>query len=79
MDGMIAALLRERDGYLRAGKADRVAAVDEQLALRGHEQRTVGEPGPEVDVAGAAVKRAAAKTPAKAAPQGRSTRPKSAG
>lgn len=35
-DPMIAALLREREGYLRAGKADRVAAVNEQLAVRGY-------------------------------------------
>lgn len=35
-DPMVAALLRERDGYLRAGKKDRAALVDEQLALRGH-------------------------------------------
>ncbi len=35
-DGEIAALLRERDGYLQYGKLDRVAAVDEQLQLRGY-------------------------------------------
>jgi hypothetical protein len=35
-DPMVAALLRERAGYAgRKGKEDRVAAVDEQLALRG--------------------------------------------
>jgi hypothetical protein len=32
----IAALLRERAGLLAQGKADRVPAVDEQLAIRGH-------------------------------------------
>lgn len=36
-DTMIAALLREREGYVAQGKDDRVAQVDEQLKLRGHE------------------------------------------
>lgn len=36
-DAMIAALLREREGYVRLGRADRVAQVDEQLRLRGVE------------------------------------------
>lgn len=35
-DTMIAALLREREGYVSRGLEDRVAAVDEQLELRGH-------------------------------------------
>ncbi len=36
-DPMVAALLRERDGYVgREGKEDRVKAVDEQLRLRGY-------------------------------------------
>lgn len=36
-DPMVAALLRERAGYVgRKGMEDRVAAVDEQLALRGY-------------------------------------------
>ncbi|MFF7521244.1 hypothetical protein [Streptomyces pseudovenezuelae] len=36
-DPMVAALLREREGYAgRKGKEDRVAAVDEQLQLRGY-------------------------------------------
>ncbi|GAA5048209.1 hypothetical protein HNP84_000223 [Thermocatellispora tengchongensis] len=35
-DPMVAALLREREGYVQGGLDDRVAAVDEQLALRGH-------------------------------------------
>lgn len=35
-DPMVAALLRERAGYLNRGMNDRVAQVDEQLALRGH-------------------------------------------
>ncbi|SEG44847.1 hypothetical protein SAMN04489712_105274 [Thermomonospora echinospora] len=35
-DPMVAALLRERAGYVQRGLDDRVAAVDEQLKLRGH-------------------------------------------
>jgi len=36
-DPMVAALLRERAGYVgREGKEDRVEAVDEQLRLRGY-------------------------------------------
>ncbi|MFI2465941.1 hypothetical protein ACH475_06130 [Streptomyces globisporus] len=35
-DPMVAALLRERAGYVSRGMGDRVAQVDEQLALRGH-------------------------------------------
>jgi DNA-binding PucR family transcriptional regulator len=33
---MVRALLVERAGYLRGGKADRVAQVDEQLRRRGY-------------------------------------------
>lgn len=36
-DPMIAALLRERDGYVRFGKADRIEAVDAELKRRGYE------------------------------------------
>lgn len=35
-DSMIAALLREREWYVRDGKKDRVAAVDAELKRRGH-------------------------------------------
>lgn len=35
-DPMVAALLREREGYVTRGMDDRVAAVDEQLRLRGY-------------------------------------------
>lgn len=35
-DPMVAALLREREGYVSRGMDDRVGQVDEQLALRGH-------------------------------------------
>jgi hypothetical protein len=34
-DPMVAALLREREGYVARGMDDRVAQVDEQLRLRG--------------------------------------------
>jgi hypothetical protein len=34
-DPMVAALLREREGYVQRGMDDRVAQVDEQLRLRG--------------------------------------------
>jgi hypothetical protein len=43
-DPMIAALLRERDGYVTRGLTDRVEQVDEQLALRGHVQDPRSEP-----------------------------------
>jgi hypothetical protein len=36
-DLMIAALLREREGYVAFGKKDRVKAVDEELKRRGWE------------------------------------------
>lgn len=35
-DPMVAALLREREGYERQGLTARVALVDEQLKLRGY-------------------------------------------
>lgn len=34
-DPMVAALLREREGYVSRGMDDRVAQVDEQLKLHG--------------------------------------------
>lgn len=43
-DPMVAALLREREGYVGRGMDDRVAQVDEQLRLRGY--KTDGEPKP---------------------------------
>jgi hypothetical protein len=36
-DGMIAALLRERDGYVRTGRKSNADLVTEQLRARGHE------------------------------------------
>lgn len=46
-DSTIAALLREREGYVRTGKSDRVAQVDEQLALRGYEGTVEERPEPD--------------------------------
>jgi hypothetical protein len=43
-DAMVAALLREREGYVRRGLAERVAAVDEQLKIRGHKPPKDGPP-----------------------------------
>lgn len=66
-DTMVAALLRERAGYAgRKGMEDRVAAVDEQLRLRGYSpdgERTTppAENGPEL-------------TPRTVAPKGRRAR-----
>lgn len=37
MRDLIAALIREREGYSRAGKDDRVAEVDAELARLGHQ------------------------------------------
>jgi hypothetical protein len=36
-DRLVAALLRERAGLVRAGKVDRIAALNEQLTLRGYD------------------------------------------
>lgn len=43
-DPMVAALLREREGYVTRGMDDRVAQVDEQLKLRGAEPPSDGKP-----------------------------------
>ncbi|MEU5094942.1 hypothetical protein [Streptomyces sp. NPDC020996] len=43
-DPMVAALLREREGLVQRGLADRVAQVDEQLQLRGVEPPADGTP-----------------------------------
>lgn len=42
-DPMVAALLREREGYAGRGMDDRVAQVDEQLRLRGAEPPADGK------------------------------------
>ncbi|MFF3346082.1 hypothetical protein [Streptomyces sp. NPDC002779] len=43
-DPMVAALLREREGYVQRSMDDRVAQVDEQLKLRGHKPPRRGQP-----------------------------------
>ncbi|MFD4569379.1 hypothetical protein ACFWOX_34080 [Streptomyces sp. NPDC058467] len=44
---MIAALLRERDGYNAQGKTDRVRQVDEQLEHYGYSPEPDEEDGPQ--------------------------------
>jgi hypothetical protein len=44
---MIAALLREREGYERRGLDDRVRQVDEQLAHHGHKSKPDEDAGPQ--------------------------------
>jgi len=70
---MVAALLRERAGYLRRGMTDRAAQVDEQLAHHGHtpepdepQGRTATPPQQTADQGGKppAKKTAAKKPPA---------------
>lgn len=41
-DPMIAALLRERAGYVARGLPERVEQVDEQLRLHGYEETPAG-------------------------------------
>ncbi|MET9965449.1 hypothetical protein ABZZ80_05860 [Streptomyces sp. NPDC006356] len=48
-DPMVAALLREREGYVGRGMDDRVAQVDEQLKLRGAEPPTDSKGGNRTD------------------------------
>ncbi len=49
-DPAVAALLREREGYMRRGLDERVAQVDEQLAARGHVvEAPAAESAPAVD------------------------------
>ncbi|MCY0962982.1 hypothetical protein [Streptomyces sp. H27-H5] len=72
---MIAALLREREGYKRRGEKDRVRQVDEQLEHYGYEgdadqsRGPAGRSAPSGQTADASSdgKEAAAKTPAKKA------------
>jgi hypothetical protein len=70
---MIAALLRERDSYLRTGREDRAAEVDEQLKLRGHEVEPRKQPPqgrsatPPVETVDVAPKRRPGRPPAKTA------------
>ncbi|MFK0155377.1 hypothetical protein ACIQVK_25290 [Streptomyces sp. NPDC090493] len=46
-DTMIAALLREREGYVQRGLKDRVAQVDEQLKHRGYKRGRPQKPAAE--------------------------------
>ncbi|MCI3272143.1 hypothetical protein [Streptomyces cylindrosporus] len=48
-DSMVAALLREREGYVTRGMDDRVAQVDEQLKLRGVEPPKDDKPAKSAD------------------------------
>lgn len=48
-DSMVAALLREREGYVTRGMDDRVAQVDEQLKLRGAEPPKEDKPAKPAD------------------------------
>jgi hypothetical protein len=43
-DPYIAALLRERAGYVAFGKTDRVKAVDDELKRRGYEPERTATP-----------------------------------
>lgn len=60
-DGMVAALLIEREGYVRFGRDERVAAVDAELEARGY--------------TAAARARAAGGAEAEKAPRARRSRP----
>ncbi|MEV6571865.1 hypothetical protein [Streptomyces sp. NPDC051577] len=73
---MIAALLREREGYKRRGETDRVRQVDEQLEHYGYEGDADQKDGPAgrsapsgqtADATGGEGKEAPAKAPAKKA------------
>jgi hypothetical protein len=69
-DRMIAALLRERDGYALYGNEGGVAAVDEQLALHGY-QAPAAEPKQTETAPPAPAAKAPAKAPAKTQPRAR--------
>ncbi|NUS74868.1 MAG: hypothetical protein HOV70_01540 [Streptomyces sp.] len=74
-DRMIAALRREREGYVRRGLDDRVRQVDEQLEHFGYKPEPGESDGPQgrtappqqtADVGRPAAKKTAAKKPAPA-------------
>lgn len=50
-DAMVAALLREREGYVRRRLTERVAEVDEQIKRHGGTPPTDGPP-PKTEVSG---------------------------
>lgn len=52
-DPMIAALLRERAGYVQAHRADRAAQVTAELKRRGYEEPAEAEPEGNENAAGA--------------------------
>lgn len=60
-DTMIAALLRERDGLVQRGLPERVAEVDEQLAIRGYTPEATAVKPPPAKKTEAAVKAAPPK------------------
>jgi hypothetical protein len=67
-DNMIAALKRERIGYVRRGLTDRVRQVDEQLAHYGVVVET--EPAPPAEVDAGPVRADAGGKPRKAVRNG---------
>lgn len=71
-DPMVAALLRERESYLRTARPERAELVDEQLATRGYR---VDKTGKLVALADKGADSDPARTPPKArqAPQKRTT------
>lgn len=73
-DRMIAALRREREGLVQAGKDDRVEQVDEQLKLHGYtEAGKSSDKG--ADKGDDASKDEKSQQARKQPPQGRTTRP----
>jgi hypothetical protein len=66
-DPMVAALLRERDGLVQRGLDDRIAQVDEQLALRGYST---------ADASTGASEDPPQRSDAKEEPKGRQARPR---
>jgi hypothetical protein len=74
---MVAALLREREGYERRGETDRVRQVDDQLAHYGYEPETANEnDGPQGRTSTDERQQTADATPAK---RGRPKLPRDAG
>lgn len=66
---MVAALLREREAYVRAGKDDRVASVDKSLEFYGYKVDKKEEKKE------APVQRRSVEESRSTAPQGRTQRP----
>jgi hypothetical protein len=72
-DPMVAALLRERAGYVQRGMDDRIAQVDEQLSLRGYTDpaEQSGQSGEQTGQEPGAGRRAAKTSARQAPPKGR--------